>query len=212
LEKEIMNAPVYQRVRRRCALQTECNSDSPDCQTFQLKKGDLWDQDWPALHRATIAQIAFSDFLAATPPDAIAILYSPDRLTPDEFRKRVEAWRIRSGWLHPKQFCPRRPERKMEYLMTLEYGPFPRRERYGRLHSHILLWNLRSIELPLLAAEWRDLNHIKDQTEPLLERFAAPGGAIGDTLKTLGTNADMMTISHKLPTVLQCLRQSHGEE
>jgi hypothetical protein len=68
------------------------------------------------------------------------------------------------------------------------------------------------IELPLLAAEWRDLNDIKDEREPMLERFVAPGGAISYALKTVGTNADLVTISAKLPLVLQHLRQPRGED
>ena len=203
-----MNESRYQEVRRRCSSYAQSNTASPDYQTFQLRNGDVWDQDWSTLHRATLAQIGFDEFLSLTPPEAIAVLYTPDRLTPDEFGRRVEDWRIRSGWLHPKQFCPRRRERKFEYVLSLEYGPFPKRGRFGRLHGHILLWNLRSIDLALLAAEWRDLNGIKDATEPVLERFAAPGGAISYALKTVGTNADMMTISRKLPSVLQHLRPS----
>jgi hypothetical protein len=208
LENEIMNEGLYKRTRRRCSSHAESNTASPDNQKFQLKNGDAWDHDWSTLHRATLAQIGFDEFLSLTPPEAIAVLYTPDRLTLDEFRRRVEDWRIRSGWLHPKQFCPRRRERKFEYILGLEYGPFPRRGRFGRLHAHILLWNLQRIDLALLAAEWRDLNNINDQKEPVLERFAATGGAISYALKAMGTNADMMTISRKLPSVLQHLRPS----
>ena len=203
-----MNEGLYKRTRRRCSSHAESNTASPDNQKFQLKNGDAWDHDWSTLHRATLAQIGFDEFLSLTPPEAIAVLYTPDRLTLDEFRRRVEDWRIRSGWLHPKQFCPRRRERKFEYILGLEYGPFPRRGRFGRLHAHILLWNLQRIDLALLAAEWRDLNNINDQKEPVLERFAATGGAISYALKAMGTNADMMTISRKLPSVLQHLRPS----
>ena len=64
------------------------------------------------------------------------------------------------------------------------------------------------IDLASLAAEWRDLNNINDPKEPVLERFAATGGAISYALKAMGTNADMMTISRKLPSVLQHLRPS----
>ena len=130
-----MNESRYQEVRRRCSSYAQSNTASPDYQTFQLRNGDVWDQDWSTLHRATLAQIGFDEFLSLTPPEAIAVLYTPDRLTPDEFRRRVEDWRIRSGWLHPKQFCPRRRERKFEYILGLEYGPFPRRGRFGRLHG-----------------------------------------------------------------------------
>src|ERR1039458_5242641 len=193
-----MNEGLYQRTRRRCSSHAESNTDSQDAQQFQVKSGDVWDSDWSTVHRATLAQIGFDEFLSATPPDAVAVLYTPDRLTPDEFRHRVEDWRIRSGWLHPKQFCPRRRERKFEYVLSLEYGPFPRRGRFGRLHGHILLWNLRMIELPLLAAAWRELNGIKDEQEPVLARFAAPGGAISYALKTVGTNADMDRKSTRL--------------
>jgi hypothetical protein len=212
LESEIMNEGLYQRTRRRCSSHAESNTDSQDAQQFQVKSGDVWDSDWSTVHRATLAQIGFDEFLSATPPDAVAVLYTPDRLTPDEFRHRVEDWRIRSGWLHPKQFCPRRRERKFEYVLSLEYGPFPRRGRFGRLHGHILLWNLRMIELPLLAAAWRELNGIKDEQEPVLARFSATGGAIGYTLKTLGSNADLVSISAKLPLVLHHLRQARGED
>ena len=207
-----MNESRYQEVRRRCLSYAESNTASPDYQTFQLRNSGVWGPDWSTLHRATLAQIGFDEFLGSTPPEAVAVLYAPDRLTPDEFRRRVEAWRIRSGWLHPKQFCPRRRERKFEFLLSLEYGPFPRRGRFGRLHGHILLWNLRSIDLASLAAEWRHLNNINDQKEPVLERFVSPGGAISYALKTVGTNADMMTISCKLPAILQHLRPSSSEE
>ena len=212
MESDIMNEGLYQRTRRRCSSHAESKTDSPDVQQFQVKNGDVWDSDWSTVHRATLAQIGFEEFLSATPPDAVAVLYTPNRLTPDEFKRRVEDWRIRSGWLHPKQFCPRRRERKLEYVLSLEYGPFPRQGRYGRLHGHLLIWNLQRIDLAVLAAEWRDLNGIKDETEPVLERFSAPGGAISYALKTVGTNADMMTISRKLPAILQHLRQSRNEE
>jgi hypothetical protein len=68
------------------------------------------------------------------------------------------------------------------------------------------------IDLASLAAEWRDLNNINDQKEPVLERFVSPGGAISYALKTVGTGADLMTISCKLPAVLQHLRQSRSED
>ena len=207
-----MNESRYQEIRRRCSSYAQSNTASPDYQTFELKSCGVWGPDWSTLDRATLAQIGFDEFLGSTPPEAVAVLYAPDRLTPDEFRRRVEAWRIRSGWLHPKQFCPRRRERKFEFLLSLEYGPFPRRGRFGRLHGHILLWNLRSIDLASLAAEWRYLNNINDQKEPVLERFVSPGGAISYALKTVGTNADMMTISCKLPAILQHLRQSRSED
>jgi hypothetical protein len=208
----MMNDSRYQATRRRCSSHATANTDSPDYQKFQLRNGDVWDQDWSTLHRATLAQIGFSEFLTATPPEAIATLYTPDRLTPDEFRRRVEDWRIRSGWLHPKESCPRRQERKFEYVLSVEFGPFPRRGRFGRLHGHILLWGLRLIEPPLLAAEWRDLNEIKDEKEPVFERFSTPGAAISYALKVLGTNADLITISRKLPRLLQGLRPSQSAE
>jgi hypothetical protein len=207
-----MNESRDQEVRRRCSSYAQSNTASPHDQKFQLKNGEVWDQDWSTVYRATLAQIGFDEFLGGTPPEAVGVLYTPDRLTQDEFRRRVEDWRIRSGWLHPKQFCPRRRDRKFEYLLALEYGPFPRRGRFGRLHGHILIWNLRMIDLASLAAEWRNLNDIKDAKEPWLERFVPAGGAISYALKTVGTGADLMTISCKLPAVLQHLRQSRSED
>jgi hypothetical protein len=160
---------------------------------------DSWGPDWAALHRNVAAQVSFAQFIGeGFPPDATAVLYTPDRLVCAEFRRRIEAWRIRAGKLHPSGFCPSRRFRRFEYISALEYGLHPKGARSARLHAHVLLYNLGHIRLEDLARAWRELNGIRKPDEPLIERYQPGPEGILYCLKTLGTDADQIYISKKL--------------
>jgi len=160
---------------------------------------DSWGPDYSALLRNTTAQTALANYIdERLRPEATAVLYTPDRLDTTEFRRRVEAWRIRSARLHPSGFCPSRRFRKLEYILALEYGSNPKRAATGRLHGHALLYNLQSIRLEDLAIEWRELNDIRNPDEPLLQRYTPGPEGILYCLKTLGTDVDLIYFSRKL--------------
>jgi hypothetical protein len=166
---------------------------------WQVRSSGSWGLDWSAQHRNTTAQIALANYIdECLRPEATAVLYTPDRLDTTEFRRRVEAWRITSAKLHPVGFCPSRRFRKLEYILALEYGSNPKRAATGRLHGHVLLYNLRSIGLEDLALAWRELNDIRNPDEPLLQRYTPGPEGILYCLKTLGTDADLIHFSRKL--------------
>jgi hypothetical protein len=161
--------------------------------------GHSWGPDWSALHRNTAAQIDLARFIDTKfRPDAISVLYVPDRLNSTEFRRRVEAWRVRCGRLHPADVCPSRRFRKFEYVLALEYGLHPKGSRSARLHAHILLYNLLNVRLDDLGREWRELNGIRKSEEPLIEPYCPGPEGIEYCLKTLGTDADQIYFSRKL--------------
>jgi hypothetical protein len=95
------------------------------------------------------------------------------RLGSDEFRRRLEDLRIISATLHRSEYPPRR-FRKIACIAALEYGFNPLRAASGRLHVHVLLFNLRSIRLDDLAQRWRELNRIRNLKEPVVHRYT-PG-------------------------------------
>jgi hypothetical protein len=128
----------------------------------------------------------------------MAVLYTPDRLDPTEFRRRVERWRIRSAKLHPSSSCPPRRFRKLEYILALEFGLYPATAVTGRLHAHVLLYKLGAILLEDLAREWRELNGIENPDEPLMQRYTPGPEGVLYCLKTLGTDVDLIYFSRKL--------------
>ena len=186
------------RTLLRCARQSRSCGDSWELTKRQVKVSrDSWGTDWSALHRNATTQAAMANFIdERLCPEATAVLYTPDRLNTTEFRRRVEAWRIRSGRLHRFGFCPSRRFRKLEYVLALEYGLHPTRS--ARLHAHVLLYNLGRIRLADLAREWRELNNIRRPDEPLIERYEPGPTGIAYCLKTLGTDVDLIYVSRKL--------------
>jgi hypothetical protein len=207
MEEERKENINYEDVRKRCLRQRCRLTDSPDYLKYQIKNSGIWDNDWSELHRATLSQIAWDGFLRdEMPPEVIATLYTPDRLSVDEFRRRVEDWRIESGKRMRGERPPRR-YRKMEYFLALEFGPHPKKALYGRLHAHALLWNVL-IPLEVLALAWRDLNNIDDPDEPVLKPYrmdengVEEDDSIGYCGKTLAAGADLITTSKKLRRLL----------
>ena len=186
--------------RLHCARHSGASGPSSELLKRQVKNsGDSWGPDWSVHHRNTATQVALANFIdARLRPEAIAALHTSDRLNCVEFRRRIEAWRIRCGGLHQSGLCPSRRFRKFEYVLALEYGLHPKGARSARLHAHILLYNLHHIRLEDLAREWRELNSIRNPDEPLIEPYLPGPEGIAYCLKTLGTDADQITFSKKL--------------
>jgi hypothetical protein len=68
----------------------------------------------------------------------------------------------------------------------------------SRLHGHVLLFNLGKIPPVDLAAEWRELNDIKNLDEPLITTYQPGPDGARYSLKTLGTDVDLIYFSRKL--------------
>ena len=188
------------RMRLRYSRCSRCRAQSWEFAKRQVRVSrNSWGPDWSARQRNITAQIALANYIDEhLPPEATAVLYTPDRLDTTEFRRRVERWRIRSRKLHPSGFCPSRRLRKLEYILALEYGSRPKTAEAGRLHAHVLLYNLGSVPLEELAREWRELNDIRKPEEPLLQRYTPGPAGILYCLKTLGSDADLIYFSRKL--------------
>lgn len=188
------------RARLRCTRHSGACGPLSELVKRQMKIfRDSWGPDWSALHRNVAAQVALAHFIEGRlRPDATAVLQTPDLLNSAEFRRRVEAWRIRCGGLHPSGFCPSRRFRKFEYVLALEYGLHPKGARSARLHAHVLLYNLGQVRLDDLARAWRDLNGIRKPDEPLIEPYRPGPEGIAYCLKTLGTDGDQIYFSRKL--------------
>jgi hypothetical protein len=196
----LIEANVTNQTRLSYIRHAQSSGDSWEFAKRQVKASrDSWGPDYSALLRNTTAQTALANYIdESLRPEATAVLYTPDRLDTTEFRRRVEAWRIRSAKLHPSGFCPSRRFRKLEYILALEYGSNPKRAATGRLHGHALLYNLQSIRLEDLGLEWRELNDIRNPDEPLLQRYTPGPEGILYCLKTLGTDVDLIYFSRKL--------------
>ena len=195
-----MDGNLTNRVRLSYLRHSGCGGNSWELARRQVKASrDSWGPDWSAQDRNMTAQVALANYIdERLRPEATVVLYTPDRLDTTEFRRRVEAWRIRSAKLHPSGFCPSRRFRKLEYILALEYGSNPKRAATGRLHGHALLYNLQSIRLEDLAIEWRELNDIRNPDEPLIQRYTPGPEGILYCLKTLGTDVDLIYFSRKL--------------
>ena len=173
--------------------------------------GSFWTVRRSVLERAASSQLDFAEFIATKiPPEAVGTLYTPKRLPVDAFKEQVRAWRKLSAWLHPAGTCPQRSRRKIEYILALEYGPYPRRSNFGRLHGHVLLWNLRQVSLERLGFEWRKLNgiHEADIGEPHLAAYDPTRHYVGYCLKTFHTDADFVDFSGKFGKLRSMLAMS----
>jgi hypothetical protein len=189
-----------QKLRWRYLRAASLANTTPESFVRQVKHSrDSWGPDWSALNRNIDAQVALAEFLDDyMRPEAVATLYTPDRLSIAEFRRRVERWRIRCARLHARASLPPRRQRKFEYILALEFGLHPRGGNTRRLHAHVLLYNLRDVPLDLLASEWRDLNDMENPEEPLIISYAPGPEGITYCLKTLGTDVDLISFSRKL--------------
>ena len=160
---------------------------------------DSWGPEWSCPSRHTAIQRAFAGYLDEHfRPDAIAILNTPSPLGLARFRTQLSEWRNSSENLHPRGLCPSRSNRKFEYIASLEYGLNPRRAREGRLHAHVLLYNLNSMRLEDIARQWRELNKIKNPEEPLLRPYTPGPEGILYALKSWGSDVDLVHFSPKL--------------
>jgi hypothetical protein len=187
------------KARMRYIHQAQSLGDAKDLTRWQIKhSGNSWGPDWSLLSRNPEAQIEFADFIhEKLRPKAIAVLNTTAPISANEFHRRLRDWRIASGNLHRGE-CPRRRDRKLEYIAAIEHGFNPRRAATGRLHAHVLLFNLGSIRLCDLGQTWRDLNKIKDPLEPLIEKYRPGTEGILYCLKSFGSDADMISFSPKL--------------
>ncbi len=190
---------LYQTARTRYLRVSANAGQSRRYDKWQVKHSkDCWGPDWSKPSRHSLAHVEFAIHLAEDlPPDAVAVLNTPVPLKQPEFLRRLEAWRLASEGLHSGP-CPRRGSRKLEYIAALEDGFNPRRAAEGRLHAHVLLYNLHRIKLCELASKWRALNNIKDLSEPLIRPYSGDCRELLYVLKTMGTDADMIRISRKL--------------
>jgi hypothetical protein len=168
---------------------------------------DCWGLDWSAPSRNISAQLALATYINEyLRPEAITVLNTPIPVGTCEFRRRLEALRISSAKLH-RSNCPSRRFRKLEYIAALEFGQNPRAAAAGRLHAHVLLYNLGSIRFEDLAQRWRELNHLKKVEEPLIHRYAPGPEGILYCLKALGSDVDMIYFSSKLSLHMSAAQQ-----
>jgi len=184
--------------RIRYLRQSRTVRDSKQFMRRQMRvPGNPWGVDWSAVERNIAVQIELAHFIAGTvSPEAYAVLNTPFKLSIDGFRRRLRTWRTRSAWLH-RHDCPPRTLRKLEYLAALEYGAHPRKAVVGRLHAHVLLYNLGSMRLGDLAQVWRELNYIKNEQEPLIQPYKPGIEGILYNLKSYGSEVDLIDFSPK---------------
>ena len=185
----------------------------PKYESNPTRHGQPWGIDWSAPNRIVKLQNEFANFVNSFPPEAIATLNTPKPLSFDGIRRRIERWRVDSGKLH-RTDCPPRRSRKIEYVAALEVGLNPRkaaperevgtvvgfnrrRAATGRVHAHVLLYNLHSIRLEDLGRLWREINQIKKLDEPLIGPYTPGLEGIQYCLKSLGSDADNIILSPK---------------
>jgi hypothetical protein len=189
---------VMKTARRRYFHQSESAREHGEFTRRQVKASGAWDSDWNAPSKSVKAQIGFANHLNETlPPEAMAVLNTPKPLRLDQFRHQLKRWRIESGNLHHND-CPSRRLRKIEYIAALEFGFNPRKAATGRIHAHVLLYNLHSIRLDDLRQLWREMNQIKNPEEPLIQPYTPGPEGILYSLKSYGSDVDLIEISPKL--------------
>lgn len=199
---------LQKKLKGRCFRNRQPLTNSPEYLKRQVSDSGGWGPDWSEFDRAATCQAAWEEFIRTQMrPEATGTFYSPDRLSPDEFKRRFEDLRNKSAKLHPDGNRPSRPFRKFEYLLALECGAHPKKARYGRWHAHALLYNLGKIELGSLALAWSELNGEQDGSGgedhecALLKRYDGDEHdveLVSYCLKTAATDLDLTSISRKL--------------
>ena len=199
-------------IRREVNYSTESwGPDQSECAADRdARNTEAWGPDWSAPHRIVPAQIELAKHLNENlPPEAIATLNTPKPIGPDHFRRQIERLRLQSAKLH-RSPCPPRHRRKIEYIAALEYGFNPRKAEpgtksvtgkeaaTGRLHAHVLLYNLGGIRLEDLAQRWRELNCIKNVKEPHIRQYTRGPEGILYCLKSYGSDVDLIHFSPRL--------------
>lgn len=131
-------------------------------------------------------------------PDAVGTLTTPTRIDRPEFERRVRAWRMESGRLHPHDCCPPRKKRRIEYAISLEYGPLT-----NRLHGHVVVWKAAALPLEKLRIAWREVcaGRFKNG-EPLLEPYSPGSSAVRYAMKKFHTDMDFVLFS---PQLAKCI-------
>jgi hypothetical protein len=145
--------------------------------------------------RAECAATHLARFLQGTrEPDLVGTLTTPTRISQEEFEKKVRRWRIESAKFHPPDSCPPRRNRRIEYVLALEYGP-----QTSRLHGHVLVWKAPRLPIEGLKGIWRRLcsGRLK-QTEPLLEPYVPGCFGVEYAVKTFQTESDLIVFSPQL--------------
>ena len=162
-----------------------------------VRRNEAFVHEVTKLDAALDSQAALEQMiLSCNPPSFVGHLSTSKNIHIDEFLKCVRRWRMECGKLHPRPACPPRDERRFEYLLALEFGTCPHRNERGRLHGHILLWNVGEIPISDLKASWRRIagSRIGPQIEPYRPKMRG----VGYALKTLHTDADLITFSPRL--------------
>ena len=189
---------IRKTARLRYLHQSQTVGQGPEFMKSQVRNSSSWEPDWSLAGQHALAQIEFANYLdQELPPQAMAILNTPTPLHPSQFRTQLQTWRVRSAKLH-RGVCPPRRDRKIEYIASLEYGFNPCKAPTGRLHAHVLLYNLGSILLADLGEQWRKLHGIKDLNEPVITPYTPGPEGILYALKAYGSDADMIYFSPKL--------------
>jgi hypothetical protein len=174
-----------------------------------VRKNEAFLYDVARMDRAVSSQQEFQMMvLGFKPPELVGVLTTSTRVSIDEFLRLVRRWRMDAGRLHPRRACPPRADRRFEYLLALEFGPHPSDHHMGRLHGHALLWNVGQVPIDALRAAWRAISGTRRESEPLLERYQPGMNGVGYALKTLHTDADLISFSPRL--VLRIGELSHG--
>jgi hypothetical protein len=149
------------------------------------------------------SQDALKKFLDAWPPDFIGVLTAPFQMSLVAFQKLVRQWRFESAKLHRNCKCPSRPNRRIAFILALEYGP-----NGGRLHGHILVWNALGISAEQLGRLWRQISPVRlKSTEPLLEPYRPDAHGIAYVLKTFHTDRDLVSFSPGFARVITGLNR-----
>jgi hypothetical protein len=183
----------------RYIYQSQSVGDSKAFPKLQVKvAGNPWDIDWSRRSLDTNSQLEFSAYLAQhLRPEAVTVLNTSAPLTIAPFLNRLKELRDGSANLH-RVHCPPRHLRKLEYIAALEYGFNPRTASEGRLHAHVLLYNLNAMQLEDIGALWRRLNRIRNPEEPLIYRYTPGTEGIQYSIKAYGSDVDSIYISPKL--------------
>jgi hypothetical protein len=184
--------------RRRYLHQSHPTGQGPGFRKQQIRNSSSWNPDWSLVTKHCMTQIDFANYLDQNHrPQAMAILNSRKPLHPAQLRTQLQSWRNRSSKLHLGT-CPPRHARKIEFIASLEYGFNPRKAPIGRIHAHLLLYNLGSIRLDDLGELWRKVSGVTDLHEPVIKPYQPGPEGILYTIKAYGSDADMIYISPKL--------------
>ncbi|MCU1336355.1 MAG: hypothetical protein JWO19_1936 [Bryobacterales bacterium] len=144
----------------------------------------------------TVQEKLEQTILSHNRPELVGHLTTGRRVGTDLFLKLVRRWRMECGRLHPRNACPQRAARRFEYLLALEFGNRPNGSDKGHLHGHILIWNVGRVSIRNLKTQWRKVTSAR--VGPVIQKYKPRMRGVGYALKTLHTDADLITFSPRV--------------